>query len=110
MKAIAQGYDVSRRWLENAVFPIIIRFSTHAYFITFLMLLLLPLELDASNTALALALGNLTNVVSASVAAIVLAQQQRQSLAQQDQHDAHMEQLRVIHAHLRGEAPLDQST
>jgi predicted Co/Zn/Cd cation transporter (cation efflux family) len=59
--------------LDGTVFPFVVRYATHPFTILLTILLLIPLILDASNTTLALILGNYTNVVSASVSSIVLA-------------------------------------
>jgi hypothetical protein len=51
--------------------------------------LLVPLILDASNTALALTLGNYTNVCSAAVSSIVLMQSLKHHRENKQMHAAH---------------------
>ena len=73
-KRYAQAVEA---WLDDVAFPRVVAYATHPFTITATMLLLIPLILFASVTALALILGNYTNVVSAAVSSIVLLQSMR---------------------------------
>lgn len=87
--------------LDQRVFPAVVRYATHRATIFGTMLLLIPLIVFGSVTALALVLGNYTNVVSATVASIVLAQQLAHRHENTQRHDEHAARLTRIEAHLR---------
>lgn len=99
MNNLIAMYRASLAFLEQRIFPGVIWLGIHPYFITLLILLLVPLELDASNTALALALGNLTNVCSAAISCVVLLRAERQTVQRMDQHAA-LQQRHDEHAAL----------
>lgn len=94
----ALGDGIAARWLETIIFPKVVAYATHAYTIAATMLLLIPLIAWANNTAISLILGNYTNVVSASVASIVLATSLKQHHENRARHDAHAQQIADLHA------------
>lgn len=77
-------------WLDQAVFPLVVRFVTHPLTIGATMLLLVPLLILASVTWLVLLGNTYLNVASASVSSIVLMQSLK--------HHAENKRLHARHA------------
>ncbi len=86
--------------LNQRVFPAIVAYATHPLTIFGTMLLLIPLIVFASVTALSLVLGNYTNVISATVSSIVLAQALQHHRESTRRHDEHSARLSRIEAHI----------
>lgn len=83
--------------LQEQIFPHVVTYATHPLIITGTILLLFPLILDASDTSLALVLGNYTNVVSASVSSIVLLQSVHHIAHTRAMHQEHREEIAKLH-------------
>lgn len=90
-------YTQALALLTERVFPRVVTYATHPLTITGTILLLVPLILDASNTSLALVLGNYTNVVSASVSSIVLLQSVGHIAHTKAMHQEHREEIAKLH-------------
>ena len=93
-----RGYTAFLALLEQQVFPAVVTYATHPLVILLTILLLAPLILDSQNTALALTLGNYTNVVSAAVSSIVLATSLKLHVENKRLHAQHHDDLQALHA------------
>ena len=89
------------RWLDGTFFRWVVAYATHPLVILATMLLLVPLIFDAANTALALTLGNYTNVVSASVSSIVLMQSLKHHRENKRLHAQHADEIAALRAEVR---------
>ena len=88
-------------WLEQRLFPAIIRYTTHPLHIVALLALWIGL-LVFHSTLFELVGGNYTNGLSAMAASIVLLQQTRQRRELQQLHRNHQDALEHIHHLLAG--------
>lgn len=84
-------------WLEKVFFPAVVLYATHPIVITITIGLLFPLIVFANATALVLVLGNYTNVTSAAVSSIVLAQQIHHHREIKKIHESHAEEIAKLH-------------
>lgn len=96
-RTASAAYSKTLSVLQESVFPRVVTYATHPLTITCTILLLVPLILDASNTSLALVLGNYTNVVSASVSSIVLLQSVHHIAHTRAMHQEHREEIAKLH-------------
>lgn len=85
-------------WLDTAIFPRIVAYATHPLVILLTICLIVPLVVFSSVTALALVLGNYTNVVSAAVSSIVLMQALKHHHEAKQMH----RQTHTLLQHLKG--------
>lgn len=93
-------------WLENRLFPAIIRYTTHPLHIVALLALWIGL-LVFHSTLFELVGGNYTNGLSAMAASIVLLRQTRQHRELRHLHRTHQEVLERMHDLLRSRVPGD---
>lgn len=88
--------------LAERVFPRVVAYATHPYTISGTILLLVPLIVFNGITALALVLGNYTNVVSAAVSSIVLYQGMKHHQELRHMHEQHARDMADLRAHIVG--------
>ena len=93
-------------WLEERLFPAIIRYTTHPLHIVALLALWIGLLIFHS-TLFELVGGNYTNGLSAMAASIVLLQQTRQRRELRNLHRKHQDALERIHHLLAGRSGSD---
>lgn len=93
------------RWLDARLFPAIVSYASDPLTILATLLLLVPLLLWATNTAVVLVANSYLNVCSAAVSSIVLMHSLRQHREVTKMHARHADEMAALHTKLDALAP-----